>query len=72
MAGPASVAALEAAARLLGVSDVGLEAALTTRAIDARGERIVKRLDAGGLIRQEHGFLSCRSSYPRPPWLDHE
>lgn len=27
------------------VSDVGLEAALTTRAIDARGERIVKRLD---------------------------
>lgn len=47
VAGADSVAALEAAARLLGVSDVGLEAALTTRAIDARGERIVKRLDAG-------------------------
>ncbi|KAL4419268.1 hypothetical protein ABPG77_004826 [Micractinium sp. CCAP 211/92] len=46
VAGADSVAALEAAARLLGVSDVGLEAALTTRAIDARGERIVKRLDA--------------------------
>lgn len=45
--GGASLAALETAARLLGVSDVGLEAALTTRAIDARGERIVKRLDAG-------------------------
>lgn len=41
----ASMEALEAAARLLGVSDLGLEAALTTRAIDARGERIVKRLD---------------------------
>ena len=43
----AGAAALEAAARLLGVSDVGLEAALTTRAIEARGEHIVKRLDAG-------------------------
>ncbi|KAI7836877.1 hypothetical protein COHA_009277 [Chlorella ohadii] len=40
-----SMAALETAARLLGVSDVGLEAALTTRAIETRGERIVKRLD---------------------------
>ncbi|EFN53725.1 hypothetical protein CHLNCDRAFT_25512 [Chlorella variabilis] len=47
VAGGAGIAALEAAARLLGVSDLGLEAALTTRAIDARGERIVKRLDAG-------------------------
>ncbi|KAL4420012.1 hypothetical protein ABPG75_007110 [Micractinium tetrahymenae] len=46
VAGPDSLAALETAARLLGVSDVGLEAALTTRAIDARGERIVKKLDA--------------------------
>lgn len=46
----APLRALEAAARLLGVSDVGLEAALTTRAIDARGERIVKRLDAGGWV----------------------
>ena len=46
----ASLAALETAARLLGVSDVGLEAALATRAIDARGERIVKRLDEGGWL----------------------
>ena len=46
--GPASTTALDTAARVLGVSEVGLEAALTTRAIDARGERIVMRLDAGG------------------------
>ncbi|PSC74954.1 Myosin-J heavy chain isoform A [Micractinium conductrix] len=44
--GPASTTALDTAARVLGVSEVGLEAALTTRAIDARGERIVMRLDA--------------------------
>jgi myosin-5 len=46
VAGGSAAAALEAAARLLGVSDLGLEAALTTRAIVTRGERIVKRLDA--------------------------
>ena len=32
------------------VSDVGLEAALTTRAIETRGERIVKRLDCRELL----------------------
>ena len=53
----ASLAALETAARLLGVSDVGLEAALTTRAIDARGERIVKRLDDGGWVGGWVGWL---------------
>lgn len=40
------------------VSDLGLEAALTTRAIVTRGERIVKRLDAGGRVgegRREMG-----------------
>ena len=47
----AGAAALEAAARLLGVSDVGLEVALTTRAIEARGEHIVKRVDAGVCTR---------------------
>ena len=58
----ASLAALETAARLLGVSDVGLEAALTTRAIDARGERIVKRLDDGGWVGGWVGWLAG--------WLD--
>ncbi|KAI3425379.1 hypothetical protein D9Q98_009143 [Chlorella vulgaris] len=45
VAGGQSIVALETAARLFGVSDLGLEAALTTRAIVTRGERIVKRLD---------------------------
>lgn len=38
--------AMEAVAALLGVSEQGLEAALTTRTIATRGEKIVKCLDA--------------------------
>ena len=40
------------------VSDVGLEAALTTRAIETRGERIVKRLDC----RELSFVTSCKAA----------
>lgn len=48
----------------LQVSDVGLEAALTTRAIETRGERIVKRLDC-----RELGGLVCGVAMRLQGWL---
>eukprot|EP00887_Chlorella_sp_A99_P002927 scaffold24.g2927.t1 len=53
LANAPSAAELAAAAGLLGVAAGGLQAALTTRAIETRGERIVKVLDAEAGERRE-------------------